>query len=137
MTTIRTIQLHPDDTITEKPIHPENIGAQLCTAIGCDLFDVVGLRDGIDLFVDDEGIPNGAPLNLGATVLAHQLGARSVIFGIAVAVSVDEEGETVSLTTSQIARISTALRQKPDTDTVDKLADSLAPFPGIVAMLRP
>jgi len=114
----------------------EGTGAQLCQLIGCDLFDVVGLVDGIDLFVDDEGINRGAALNLPATVLAHVLGTSAVLFGTAIAVSVDEEGETIGLTDDQVARICAAMRQRPDPATVEALADSLSPFPGIVAMLR-
>ena len=135
-TTIRVIELCVDGHITEQTFSTEGTGAQLCQLIGCDLFDVVGLVDGIDLFVDDEGINRGAALNLPATVLAHVLGASAVLFGTAIAVSVDEEGETIGLTDDQVARICAAMRQRPDPATVQALADSLSPFPGIVAMLR-
>lgn len=114
----------------------EDTGAQLFRAIGCDLFDVVGLVDGIDLFVDDEGISRGAPLNLPGIVLAHLLGASAVLFGTVVAVNVDEEGKTVGLTDDQVARIRRAMQQRSDPATVEALADSFASFPGIVAMLR-
>jgi hypothetical protein len=100
------------------------------------MFDVVGLQDDIDLFVDDEGLINGSTLNLPATVLAHLLGSRTVIFGIAVAVSVTPDGETVGLTDHQLARIQETLAQKPDARTVDALVESLSPFPTVVSMLR-
>ena len=135
-TTIRTIQVRVDGHITEHTLSTEGTGAQLCQLIGCDLFDVVGLVDGIDLFVDDEGINRGAALNLPATVLAHVLGTSAVLFGTAIAVSVDEEGETIGLTDDQVARIGAAMRQRPDPATVEALAGSLSPFPGIFTMLR-
>ena len=135
-TTIRVIELCVDGHITEQTFSTEGTGAQLCQLIGCDLLDVVGLVDGIDLFVDDEGINRGAALNLPATVLAHVLGTSVVLFGTAIAVSVDEEGETIGLTDDQVARISAAMCQRPDPETVEALAHSLSPFPGIVAMLR-
>ena len=100
------------------------------------MFDVVGLADNIDLFVDDEGLINGSPLNLPATVLAHLLGSPTVIFGTAIAVSVTPDGETIGLTDPQLARIQKALAHKPDEGTVDTLVESLSPFPTIVSMLH-
>ena len=135
-TTIRTIQVRADGQITEQTLSTEGTVAQLRQLMGCDLFDIVGLVDGIDLFVDNEGINRGAALNVPATVLAHVLGTSAVLFGTAIAVSVDEEGETIGLTDDQVARVGAATRQRPDRATVEALADSLSPFPGIVAMLR-
>ena len=135
-TTIRSIKITPTDTITTLNLDQSNIGADICAAIGCSMFDVVGLADDIDLFVDDEGLINGSTLNLPATVLAHRLGSPTVIFGTAIAVSVTPDGETVGLTDAQLARIQTALTQKPDAGTVDALVESLSPFPTIVGMLR-
>ena len=92
MTSIRTIEIHPDGTITTTTIPEEHIGDTLCTTIDCRVFDVVALDGDIDLFVDDEGLMDGSPLNLCATVLAHQLGRGAAIFGIAVAASVNADG---------------------------------------------
>jgi hypothetical protein len=94
------------------------------------MFDVVGL------FVDDEGLINGSPLNLPATVLAHLLGSPTVVFGTAIAVSVTPDGETVGLTDRQLVRIQKAFAQKPDDGTIDTLVESLSPFPTVVCMLR-
>ena len=135
-TTIRSIKISPTDSITTLNLDESNIGTDICAAIGCRMFDVVGLVDSIDLFVDDEGLINGSPLNLPATVLAHRLGSRTVIFGTAIAVSVAPGGETVGLTDSQLARIQKAFAQKPDAGTVDALVESLSPFPTVVGMLR-
>ena len=135
-TTSRAIGLCADGQITEHTLSTEGTVAQLCQLIGCNLFDIVGLVDGIDFFIDDEGINRGAALNLPATLLAHVLGTSAVLFGTAIAVSVDEEGETIGLTDDQVARIGAAMRQRPDPASVETLADSLTPLPGIVAMLR-
>ena len=135
-TTIRSIQINPTETITTLGVNEASIGADITAAIGCRMFDVVGLEDEIDLFVDDEGLINGSTLNLPATVLAHRLGRPTVIFGTAIAVSVTADGETVGLTDPQLARIQQALAQKPDAGTVDALVESLSPFPTVVSMLR-
>lgn len=135
-TTIRSVKINPTDTITTLELDGGNIGTNMCALIGCRTFDVVGLADDIDLFVDDEGLINGSPLNLPATVLAHLLGSPTVIFGTAIAVSVTGDGETVGLTTRQLARIQKALAHKPDDGTIDTLVDSLSPFPTVVGMLR-
>ena len=135
-TIIRSVKINPTETITTLNLNPDSIGTDIAAAIGCSMFDVVGLADSIDLFVDDEGLINGSPLNLPATVLAHLLGRRTVIFGTAIAVSVTPDGETIGLTDGQLTRIQTALAQKPDDLTIEKLVDSLSPFPAIVGMLR-
>jgi hypothetical protein len=136
MTSIRTIEIHPDGTITTTTMLKDTLGDTLRTTIDCRVFDVVALDDGIDLFVDDEGLMDGSPLNLCATVLAHQLGAGAAIFGIAVAASVDADGSTLGLSDEQVTRIATAMKKRPDASTVDRLAETLAPFPGIVQLLR-
>ena len=135
-TTIRSIKINPTETITTLDVNEASIGADIIAAIGCRMFDVVGLEDDIDLFVDDEGLINGSTLNLPATVLAHRLGRPTVIFGTAIAVSVTRDGETVGLTDAQLARIQESLAQKPDARTVDTLVESLSPFPTVVSMLR-
>ena len=133
---IRSVKINPPETISVLDVNEDSIGADIIAAIGCRMFDVVGLEDDIDLFVDDEGLINGSTLNLPATVLTHRLGSRTVIFGTAIAVSVTGDGETVGLTDAQLARIQTALAHKPDARTVETLVESLSPFPNVVSMLR-
>ena len=134
--TIRSLILNPTETITTLNLNPDSIGPDIAAAIGCSMFDVVGLADSIDLFVDDEGLINGSPLNLAATVLAHLLGSPTVIFGTVVAVSVNDDGQTLGLTDRQLARIQQGLAQKPDAGTIEALVESLSPFPAVVGMLR-
>ena len=105
MTTIRSVKINPTETITTMNLTPSSIGADISAAIGCSMFDVVGLADNIDLFVDDEGLINGSPLNLPATVLAHLFDSPTVIFGTAIAVSVTPDGETIGLTDRSLVDI--------------------------------
>ncbi|GEM_PF-6807460 len=135
-TTIRSVKINPTETITTLNLYENSIGADICAAIGCRMFDVVGLENDIDLFVDDEGLINGSTLNLPATVLAHLLGRRTVVFGTAIAVGVTPDGETIGLSDNQLARIQKAFEHKPDVGTVNTLVESLSPFPTVVSMLR-
>jgi hypothetical protein len=41
-------------------------GERLAEAIGCDLVDVIRTPDGVDLWVDDEGLINGSEPNVVA-----------------------------------------------------------------------
>lgn len=114
------------------------VSTQLADLIGCDLFDVVHLADGIDVYVDDEGLLVARPvLNLALTVLAHALGTPAVLFGTGVVLGGDDEtGDTLGLTVAQRDRVLGAMRQKPSTDVMNELCESLAPFPNVVQLLR-
>ncbi|TFD91573.1 DUF3846 domain-containing protein [Cryobacterium lactosi] len=135
-TTIRSVKIKPTETITTLDLDGQNSGTDIAAAIDCRMFAVVDLADGIDLFVDDEGLINGSTLNLPATVLAHLLGNPTVIFGTAIAVGTTPDGKTVGLTDRQLARVQKSFAQKPDPGTVDTLVESLSPFPTVVSMLR-
>lgn len=75
------------------------------------LFDVVHVGDGIDMWVNDEGLINGSPLNPAATSVKWQEWMRRPdtilmtddppICGDVVFVGSDENGETVPLTDDQ------------------------------------
>lgn len=121
----RDIIIETKDTVTA-----------IAGAIGCEVFTVVGLQDGIDVYVDDEGLINGSELNLALTVVAHRLGCPAVLFGNGLVVSVDDEGETVSLTDAQRKVVLEAMSSKPDAETIDRLCESLSPLPGVVELLR-
>lgn len=115
----------------------KNTGESIRAAIGCRTFDVVHLGDGMDVFVDDEGAINGSPLNLALTIVAHRFGVPAVLFGSGVVVGTDNtNGDTIGLTQQQQRQIAEAMNSKPDSDTIDRLCESLAPLPGIVALLR-
>ncbi|WP_166792574.1 DUF3846 domain-containing protein [Cryobacterium algoricola] len=119
-------------------IQPEPSSVEaLQRSIPCDYFDVVRLNGNIDLFVDDEGAINGSPLNLYLTIVAHALGTPAVLFGTGIALGCNPNtGDTISLTDTQLAHIDRIFKSKPDPKIVDRLAESLAPFPALVALLR-
>jgi hypothetical protein len=119
--TIRSIQIHPTGTITTLTPAAESVGADMCRAIGCSTFDIVGLANNIDLFVDDEGLINGSPLNLPATILAHHLGTAVVLFGTAIAASVTPDGET---TTAPSTPSSKALPHSPPSSACSTTVNS-------------
>ena len=115
----------------------ENTGPSIAAAIGCDHFDVVQLDDGLDVFVDEEGAINGSPLNLALTIVAHAMNVPAVLFGSGVIVGFDaSNGDTIGLTDEQAQHVEAIMHRKPDPATVDRLCDSLAPLPGVVALLR-
>lgn len=119
-------------------LDPDNVATQLATLIDCDLFDVVHLEDGIDIYVDDEGLLVARPvLNLALTVVAHVLGTPAVLFGNGVVLGGDDDtGDTLGLTSAQRQRVLDAMRQKPSPEVLDTLCESLAPFPEIALMVR-
>ena len=106
-------------------------------SVGCNNFDVVGLEEDIDLFVDDDGALNGSRLNLRATIIAHVLGKPAVLFGNAVALGCDPNtGESISLTDAQGHRLTSGIATRPAPIIIDQLAVGLSAFPRLVAMLR-
>lgn len=115
-----------------------NVSTQLGELIGCNLFDVVHLEYGIDVYVDDEGLLVERPvLNLALTVLAHALGTPAVLFGNGVVLGGDDDtGDTLGLTGEQRQRVLDAMRTKPTTGVLNELCESLAPFPNVVQLLR-
>lgn len=67
-----------------------------------------------------------------ATVPAHPLGVRTVLFGTAVALSVDlSAGESRGLTEAQVQRIRDAVTRRPSLPTREVLAESFASWPDL------
>lgn len=66
--------------------------------IGCDLFDIVRLENGADMWVDDSGRINGSPVNLVASILATEKSDYRQphdIFGDVIVFGHDGRGETI------------------------------------------
>lgn len=72
--------------------------------IGCAFYDVIGLPENIDVWVDDEGLYR-QPLNpeLSALVSLHR--PYAPVHGNALILGHDGNGETVSLTLDQMASV--------------------------------
>lgn len=76
---IRAVQILPTGHLHDATV-PAGNGDAIRELIGCRAFDVVGLNERIDLWVDDEGAVCAEPvLNLPATVLAHPRGADGAV----------------------------------------------------------
>ena len=136
-TSLRAVRIGVLTHLEEIPLDPARIVEALEESLGCNNFDVVGLEDDIDLYVDDEGALNGSRLNLRATIIAHLLGTPAVLHGRAVALGCDPNtGESISLTDTQVNLLTTAITTRPTPAIIDQLAVGLTAFPGIIAMLR-
>ena len=71
------------------------------------LVDVVALARDMDMWVNDEGLVIGLPINEAATAIAHQHGTRHQFYvGTAVFTGgCNEEGDTLPLTEEQADRL--------------------------------
>ncbi len=69
--------------------------------------DVVALAPGMDMWVNDEGLVIGLPINETATAIAHQHGMKHQFYvGAAVFTGgCNEEGDTLPLTEQQVATL--------------------------------
>lgn len=141
MTTARAIRIPALDAAHTFDIEltPDESWKAIQAALGGRTFDVVGCCNGIDLFVDDEGAINGSHFNLPVTVLAHVLGQPAALFGDAVALSTDDEGETHGLSDEQVQIITEAMKTKPTPEVVESIAATLSVHPAfepIIGALR-
>jgi hypothetical protein len=100
------IRATPDGTVEGVVVDvSESRLAGMRAQIGCDLVDVVALDDGIDMWVDDEGLYRSVP-NPVATVMAPMLGYVTQRFhGTVLFLAVDDEGDTRSLSPEQHRRV--------------------------------
>lgn len=68
------------------------------------MVDVVGLPEGIDMWVNDEGMYTES-VNAAASLLLGYLGGQPVIWGAVMFAAHDDEGETTALSAEQIAAL--------------------------------
>jgi hypothetical protein len=75
----------------------------ITNAVGCDVFDVVGLPDGIDVFVDDEGLYRAEYNPVLSEMVREKLGAPLGyrLHGTGVFLGSNDDGDTLSLTPAQ------------------------------------
>lgn len=88
-------------------------GRLLREQIGCSLFDVIALDDGVDMWVDDEAIVGidlgdraalSEAVNVVASWIANRMGRPGPVFGAVVITALDGE-RTAALTTDQLDRV--------------------------------
>ncbi|MBF4577481.1 DUF3846 domain-containing protein [Frondihabitans sp. VKM Ac-2883] len=87
---------------------PDFLG--ITKAIGCDVFDVVGLPDGIDVFVDDEGLYRAEHNPVLSEMVRHSLDAPLDyrLHGAGLFLGSNDEGDTLALTPAQRATVAAA-----------------------------
>ncbi len=107
--TVLAVRLDVDGTATVIDLEKTEtgVGTALRAALECELFDVVRLGSGLDMWLDEEGLCVGEPVvNEVATRIARFYGFTwQPYVGPVVFASVDDEGETQSLESEQIAAL--------------------------------
>lgn len=102
--------IHPDGRTVETTLTPG--GDQLAVMrehIDCRWVDCVALTDRIDMWLDDEGMFT-KPVNPVATALARRYGLRwQGYHGPVLVCGATREGDSVDLTTEQLAALLTHL----------------------------
>ena len=77
-----------------RPLDVSNI-EDIYRVLGCQLFDVVNISSDTDIFVDDEGVIDGRPSNMIASIIATVKTRRPhKLFGDVLFIGHDEKGNT-------------------------------------------
>lgn len=109
------LRIGMDGVVARVPFVTDERGAGrlLREQIGCSLFDVIALNDGLDMWVDDEAIVGidlgdraalSQAVNGVASWIANRMGRRGPVFGAVVFTALDGE-RTAALTPDQIVRL--------------------------------
>jgi hypothetical protein len=90
------IVITTEEKVREVPLKGDTLHF-LYEQIGCSTVDCVRLADGLDMWVDDEGLYT-SEVNWLATMLAHTFGfLGEAIYGDVVLADGNSEGETIAL----------------------------------------
>ncbi|ODA89388.1 hypothetical protein ATY41_05595 [Leifsonia xyli subsp. xyli] len=73
--------------------------------IGADLYGFISLPEDIDVWVDDEGLYRGAPVNVELTRMIDKHRPTTPIHGNGLILGVNQDGDVVSLTLDQQASV--------------------------------
>lgn len=99
--TIDAVVLTPDGILREVQLPADSSAqlAELYRLIGCSAVDVVRLTSRLDMWLDDEGLLVGKPVNRKATLLAQHFGYRHqpYVGTVVLTGSGDATGDTTSL----------------------------------------
>ena len=106
------IRVNVDGSIEDVPIAagPDGIHVEgLQAAVGAALFDIVGLPDGIDVFVDDEGLYTASYNRVLSAMVGYLRGSRAEyrLHGAGEFLSTDT-GDTLALTRAQRVTVAAA-----------------------------
>ncbi|GGZ29427.1 DUF3846 domain-containing protein [Streptomyces nitrosporeus] len=93
--------------LIEWPRPGDNTLTTLLAAIGCCAVDAVDISEDLTMWLDDEGIITGQPVNWGATALyaAHRPPHQKYHGTVVITGGTDRHGDTLPLTTDQITEI--------------------------------
>ncbi|MDR3080220.1 MAG: DUF3846 domain-containing protein [Streptomyces sp.] len=99
---IPAIRLTPDGALAEVELEASASGDHLHSMyreIGCDLVECVGLREDLDLWIDEEGkLKDGWEVNLAATALLQRHGIHDLVAATALLTGgADEDGNTLGI----------------------------------------
>lgn len=100
------------------PDGPEDVLEFLYHVIGCDTVTIITLAPRVIMWLDDEGMVNGSPVNPLATQIAAACGwGGQPYFGTAVITHRTPSGTTVGLSEESIQKITAVLRNSGATTT--------------------
>lgn len=107
---IRALRLTTDGSIRSVRLEANEEGIHLDAMyreIGCDLVECVGLRDDLDLWVDEEGkLKDGWEPNLPATAILYRHGRRDLVAGTALLTGgADRDGNTLGISDETAAEV--------------------------------
>jgi hypothetical protein len=89
---VTVVEVNPDETLRSMYLH-----------LDCRSVDVVRLAEGLDMWIDDEGLYNST-VNILATGVAREYGlTHQPYFGKALLLSNTSKGETIGLSDETIA----------------------------------
>jgi hypothetical protein len=96
-----------DFTLTAATLTSGALLADLYRLIGCDTVDLITLDEGLDMWLDDEGLYNNETPNPAATMVAHLYGfTRQPYYGVVVFTGgVDEDGNALPLSDQTMRRL--------------------------------
>jgi hypothetical protein len=102
--------LHPDGEFEKLDLPTKGTLHEMYRALGCSCVDVVSLTANLDMWIDDEGLLTGRPLNPAATALARHYGYTSQPYvGPVLLCGVDDDGNSVNLQHAQAVALLTRL----------------------------
>lgn len=115
---LKALRIDEHGDLTEVDL-PDDAGDRFISAVrelvAAQSVQAVDLTSRWDLWLDEDGITNGRPINPHATRLAHRYGVSATLRGTVIVSGAHRESGTAStLTSEQIATIRTRTTAKPD-----------------------
>lgn len=106
-------------------IHEQTLEAQLKLAVDGDVY-FVHRGEGVALVSDPRAKREGAPFAFPATIIAHYLGHRTLVYGKTVVMGTNEAGELTTLPIDQAERIADIFEAPVDKGLAERVARTIA-----------